>query len=295
MNNDLPDRIAEAAGVTRQRVLSIFHEYDLPLASSVALPRPLRVTRLRIAGDRTVEPAGPFDSDLRFDSGLTALVADNLKGKTSVLELITWCLRGAPRDDLQGLVKSWVAELDCDAVVAGRALGFRLTMDHGDVTDARILSAPSVDALLDSRTGRPELGVTEVLAVQDGAAYADAVATLMLDLMNLGRLESASTQAASGKTSHGWPAYFGAVYLPAGGDRALLGDVVMGGLAGRLLQVFLDLPSAALLTRVKALRDARAATARPKMPTRRDCGQPRPNSTSWYRDSTLWPRNASPH
>jgi hypothetical protein len=36
---------------------------------------------------------------------------------------------------------------------------------------------------------------------------------------------------------HGWPAYFGAIYLPDGGDRVLLGDVAMGGLAGRLLQV----------------------------------------------------------
>ncbi len=55
---------------------------------------------------------------------------------------------------------------------------------------------------------------------------------------------------------------FRRLYLPAGGDRALLGDVVMGGLAGRLLQVFLDLPSAALLTRVKATRDARAASTK---------------------------------
>ncbi|MBQ0990712.1 hypothetical protein KBX08_11485 [Micromonospora sp. H61] len=261
-SRDLPDRIALKAEVSRQQVLEVFQEYGLPLASSAALPRPISVSRLRVAGDRTVEPRGAFDTTLSFGSGLTALVAHNFKGKTSVLELITWCLRGRHRDDLQGVVKSWISQLDCDAVVAGRALGFRLTMDHGGITDGRILSAPTIDALLDLREADHDLGVTEVVAVQDAAAYGDAVAGLMLDLLNLGRLENASTQAASGRAAHGWPAYFGALYLPVGGDRALLGDIVMGGLAGRLLQVFVDLPSAALLTRVKAIRDSRAASAK---------------------------------
>ena len=260
--HDLPDRIAADAGIDRQQVLRTFHECNLPLATGAALPRPLQVHRLRIAGDRTVNPAGPFDQQINFGSGVTALVAHNLKGKTSVLELITWCVRGSHRDDLQGVVKSWLSHLDCDAVVAGRPLGFRLRLDHGEVLDARVLSAPSLEQLREASVSQPGAGVRELLAVQDETAYADGVAALMLDLMNLGRLETASAQAASGTAMHGWPAYFGAIYLPAGGDRVLLGDVAMGGLAGRLLQVFLDLPSAALLTQVKALRDARAAASK---------------------------------
>jgi hypothetical protein len=54
----------------------------------------------------------------------------------------------------------------------------------------------------------------------------------------------------TGTQTHGWPVYFGAIYLPAGRDKALLGELLMSGLPGRLLQVFLDLPSAAALTRV---------------------------------------------
>src|SRR6266550_6832373 len=67
---------------------------------------------------------------------------------------------------------------------------------------------------------------------------------------------------AARSAPYGWPAYFSALYLPAGGERVLLGDHVLGGLPGRLLQVFLDLPSAALLTRVKAARDRRATRAK---------------------------------
>jgi hypothetical protein len=84
----------------------------------------------------------------------------------------------------------------------------------------------------------------------------------MLELMHLDRLESRSSRAESGRMSYGWPAYFSAVYLPAGGAPALLGDSVLGGLPGRLLQVFLDLPSAALLTRLRAVRDHLVAATR---------------------------------
>jgi AAA domain len=172
--HDLPDRIVADSGVDRQQVLRIFQECNLPLATGAALPRPLQVHRLRIAGDRTVKPAGPFDQQINFGNGVTALVAHNLKGKTSVLELITWCLRGSHRDDLQGVVKSWLSHLDCDAVVAGRPLGFRLRLERGEVFDARVLSAPSLEQLREASASQPGAGVRELLAVQDETAYAAA-------------------------------------------------------------------------------------------------------------------------
>ncbi|MBE1489145.1 hypothetical protein [Plantactinospora soyae] len=73
--DDLPARIALEAGVSRQLVLTTFQQHGLPLASAAALPRPLRVSRLRIAGDRTVTPKGPFDTTLELGNSLTVLVA----------------------------------------------------------------------------------------------------------------------------------------------------------------------------------------------------------------------------
>jgi hypothetical protein len=59
---------------------------------------------------------------------LTALVASNLKDKTSVLELITWCLRGSPRAMLQADVRRWLTQLELDATIAGQPMGFRLSL-----------------------------------------------------------------------------------------------------------------------------------------------------------------------
>ncbi|MYS79183.1 hypothetical protein [Embleya scabrispora] len=69
-----------------------------------------------------------------------------------------------------------------------------------------------------------------------------------------------STSRETSLATHGWRAYFGAVYLPPARSDALVGDVVMGGLSGRLLQVYLDLPGASALTRVKS--EAKLLTAR---------------------------------
>jgi hypothetical protein len=259
---DLATRVAVRTGLPVTVVEQVFAKDGHAPQLSRALPRPLQVRRLRIAGTRSVSPFGPFDSELRFGPGLTVLAADNLRGKTSVFELLTWCLRGSPRSGLQGVVRSWLSRLDCDAVVAGRCLGFRITLDSGDLTEARVLSAGDSDRLVGVDSAQPGRGVVEIIHATDQDTYAAMVEALMMELLHLERLESTSSRSGSGRVTYGWPAYFGALYLPPGGDPALLGDVVVGGLAGRLLQVFLDLPSAALLTRLKAARDQLAEADR---------------------------------
>jgi hypothetical protein len=253
--DDLATRIAVRTGLPLPKVERVFEDLGLSPGAATALPRPIRLLSLRVAGNRSVEPRGRFEREFRFDAGLTVLAADNLRGKTSVFEMITWCLRGSPRSNLQGVVRSWLSRLECDAVVAGRPLGFRLTLNAGEMVEGIVLSAASAESLIGAQTARPGSGVVEVLRAADQDAFAARVEALMMELLHLERLDYVSSRAAAGKAAFGWPAYFGALYLPPGGEAALLGDVVVGGLAGRLLQVFLDLPGAALLTRLKTARE----------------------------------------
>ncbi|MFJ4001780.1 hypothetical protein [Streptomyces parvus] len=235
----------------------MFNTYGLPLVNTPARPRGLRLHRLRVAGVRTgsLDP-GRFDTTLRFSAGLTALVASNLKGKTSVLELITWCLRGVPRG-LQAGVRHWLTELDLDVVVAGQPMGFRLDLRDGEITSAVVLMAPDVQALQAVRTPDAARDVTPAVRADSSDSYASRVQALMMDRLDLQPLVNSFKETST--QTHGWPSYYGAIYLPAGGDKALLGDQIMSGLPGRLLQVFLDLPAAATLTRVKTAYDVRTA------------------------------------
>ncbi|MFD0013635.1 hypothetical protein ACFWI0_25175 [[Kitasatospora] papulosa] len=257
----LETRIADKAGVPVDDVRDVFTEYGLPLVVSPARPRSLRVHRLRVVGERTgdVEP-GPFNTPMTFSAGLTALVASNFRGKTSVLELLTWCLRGTPRSEMQNRVRGWLRRVDLDATIAGEAMGFRLDLADGEITSAAVLTGKDAAALADVRAPDPARGVTALLRAASTDSYAEQLAGLMLGRMDLQPLVNSFKETST--QTHGWPAYFGAVYLPAGGDKALLGEVATNGLPGRLLQVFLDLPAAAALTRVKAVRDVRVAEAK---------------------------------
>jgi hypothetical protein len=64
-----------------------------------------------------------------------------------VLELVTWCLRGSPRANQQGVVRSWLSRLDCDVTVARRPLGFRLALRRGQLVEGRVLSAADEESL----------------------------------------------------------------------------------------------------------------------------------------------------
>ncbi|MFD6658264.1 hypothetical protein [Streptomyces sp. NPDC058874] len=206
----------------------------------------------------SLEP-GPFDTTFPFSAGLTALVASNLRGKTSVLELITWCLRGTPRD-LQAGVRQWITELDLDAVVAGQPVGFRLNIADGEIVSGLVLGGLEIGTLSSMREPDPGRGVTALIRAGSSASFAEQIQAFMLARLDLQPLVNSFKETST--QSHGWPAYYGALYLPAGGDKALLGDQMMAGLPGRLLQVFLDLPAAATLTRVRTAYEVRDVAAK---------------------------------
>lgn len=256
-SGSLVARIAAAAKTTEDAVVEVFTTHGIPLAYPPARPRSVRVHRLRVHGVRAgTKHDGPFDRTFTFDTDFTALVASNFRGKTSVLEVITWCLRGSPRDRLQADVRRWLSGVELDATIAGQAIGFRLSLDKGVLTRGVVLAAARWESLTAEDGAEDRQGVSILVDAADEDDHAAQVATLMLDRLDLQPLvNSVSKDKQVGTQTHGWPAYYSAINLPAGPDKPLLGDQPMAGLPGRLLQVFLDLPAAAVLTRVKATRE----------------------------------------
>ena len=253
---NLVDAVAVRACVDRAIVLEVLAAHGIPSATVPTARRSLRVTRLRLRGTKTGVPeTGPFDRTFTFPAGVVMAVGPNLRGKTSLLEIITLCLRGTPRE-LQLDVATWLDIVECDADVNGVPLRFRLQISDGQITDAIIAELAS-----EGSRGGAELILGRTLVTATSAEeYAAAVDAFMLDRLDLDPIYAAVRDG--GQQRHAWPSYFGALYPPTGGDKILLGETVMGGLAGRLLMVFLDLPGAALLTRVNTLRETLRAQAR---------------------------------
>ena len=252
--------IAERSGVGPEDTSSVLASFGVTLTSTPAGPRNIRIERLRLTGVKTgmgVVDSGRFDASFRFGPGMTALVTQaNLRGKTSILELITFCLRGSARN-LRADVRSWLETVSLDALVLGQPLGIRLELRDG-VLNATVLTASSVEEFADvgeAVSEVPETSGIRVLARTTGEdEFAAFMTQFMLDRLGLEPVANWQRHEAGkedGVTQlHSWPAYFGAIYLPDAGDSMLLGDQAMAGLPGRLLQLFCDVPLAATLTRV---------------------------------------------
>jgi hypothetical protein len=251
----LVDRVAERSRADRTVVEAVLAAHAVPDAHVPGAARSLRVVRLRLRGTKA-GPAGsgPFDATFDFPPGVVMAVGANLRGKTTLLEAIALCLRGEPHE-LQRDVAAWLTDVECDAEINGRATGFRVAMRDGAVAAGAVLEADDLGALEPGGTG-----ARTVVEAGSAEQYARAVDAFMLDRLSLEPLLAAVK--TGGVQTHRWASYFGAVYPPAGRDHALIGETVMAGLSGRLLTVFLDLPGAALLTRVKAARDAGRNRAR---------------------------------
>ncbi|ENY78110.1 hypothetical protein C206_09004 [Pseudomonas putida TRO1] len=195
----------------------------------------LSVTAIAFKGQKVGKVEGAIDfSWTDLSPGVWAVTShgslgkSNLVGKSSVLEIILWCLRGEVKG-LQEDVRSWLSW-----VKLSFNLDDRPHIIEFDVKDKRPNGVLKVT--------RPN-GVTDTIdrfSSDDG--FAAAMSRFMMSAFDLQSIPSRKDSNEGGSTvSHGWPALSGALYF--GGDhKALLGDVLMAGLPARMLQLYIGLP-----------------------------------------------------
>lgn len=252
---NLIQRIAARAKSSEDTVLKILNDYGVTLASPRRQHRSLKVNRLRVRGVKAgeVEP-GEFDRTFVFPAGVIVISADNLRGKTTILELLTLLIRGEPRD-LQSDVLSWLTSVSLDMLVNGQSIGLRLRLDDSHIHDARILAgAPAKLELSDDDAAH---GVTVLAGAKNDEEWAERIGTFMMSQLGFEPIQvfNKPRNNDDGGTikSHGWSTYYGAIYPPSGADKVLLGSTPSDFLPVRLMQVFLDIPDATRAMRVSAL------------------------------------------
>jgi len=251
---NLVRKIATTVGCANDLVEQTLDEYGLNLAASARRHRSLRVDRLRIRGLKSseVEP-GPFDETFRFGTGVTVIAAGNLRGKSTLLEIITFVLRGEQRD-LQADVLSWFRHLSLDVQINGQLIGFRLRLENSEIVEGSIVTGSS--SVLEASDDDPEAAV-ELRWARGNKEWADEVGSFMLTQLGLEEMQvfnkSRDLDQAGIIKSHGWPSYFGVLYPPAAADRVLLGSSAGDFLPVRLMQVFLEMPEATRSMRATAI------------------------------------------
>lgn len=242
----LIDRIATDASATAQEVTDLLVGFGISLTPVPPTRRSVSVRRLKFDGERTgTQWDGPFSAEFTFEAGVTALITnENLRGKSTVLELLTWGLRGEPRK-LRKDVKPWFHNITLEYSVNGTAMATLLRhADDGYI--ATVIRSDDADDLHDYVEDGVSRGTIHVIAsdlTED--QFKKHQDEMMLSLLSLEPITSFQKRQGSDQgraTVNSWPAYFGGIYLPRASSDALLGDTVFAGLPARLLQLFCNVP-----------------------------------------------------
>ena len=236
-----PDAVAERSGHPVTDVTRILADARVPTTDTVGAPHRLRVTRLAFTGRKAGLLTDDIDFDQEFSSGLWSITSQrNDAGKTSILEIIMWCLRGHPKR-LQDDVRAWLHTVTLE----------------GTVDDAPFV----VD--FDVTEGMPSGALTcgtDVRPFASDAAFADTMSQFMMERLGFDTFQL--WVEGQGVATHRWPSYSTVLYLPREAEGAVIGDMAGTGVAQRLVQLFVGIRWARTYSACQAaLRQAQSEAA----------------------------------
>jgi hypothetical protein len=238
------DEIASKAGLTLSEVKETLEGASIRPSPILGSPTRLTLKRITFSGEKVgAQDDGPFKFDWGdLQPGLWAMVTEkNLRGKTSVLEIVRWMLRGRFTDHLED-VRGWLHHC-----VLRFELGAGTFEVRADVRNRSV--SGSLAKIVSSKRE------TTLVAFQTPAAFEDAMSSFFLEqlgLTSITRRQQASDDSPGSIVTHGWPSLCGALLI--GTDYSvLLGDVpVASGVSVPLMQMYLGVPWISTLTAAKA-------------------------------------------
>lgn len=236
-NGEWVQAIARRAAIDVNRVESVLAAHHI--SPTPVLPSPRRLLLVQIAFSGTKDRAGidePFNFDWSgLNHGLWAMLSDkNLRGKSSILEVVHWLLRGRPTSNLQEDVRRWIHKA-----------GVRFLLD--DIEHE--VSIQCVGGLRGSLVRRDNNGKRSIQLAQFQtedefeAVMADFfMKALSMDAISSWQSNPSKDEDAGRAVSHGWAAFSGAMFIGTNYET-LLGDMpVVSGLNPRLIQMYIGVP-----------------------------------------------------
>lgn len=130
--SDFVEVVARRAGLETAQAEEILARHGVRESGILPRPRPLQVTHLSFTGEKSGKSTGTVDFSWDLGPGVWCVTADNLRGKSSILEIIWWCLRGTGA--LQTDVRNWIHQVRLDAQVDGEPFSVRVETVGGPLT-----------------------------------------------------------------------------------------------------------------------------------------------------------------
>lgn len=253
------DRLRGA--VPEQVVEEVLRNAQVTAVAAIPTPVRLRVLEVNFSGTKRLrrpEEDGdgsgedevilePLEFRWTLGPGLYVVGShENLRGKSTVLEVIRWALRGRSR--LQEDVRSWLEHVRVVFLVNEERL----------IVDFEVRGGEPVGAV--HREEADGVGPVELARFDTDDAFEQVMDSVMMTRLHLQRIAAWQEDQA---VEHAWVAYASALSISSNGLGTLLGDVAFSGMASRLLQMFVGAAWAASRAQAgTAVKATEAALAR---------------------------------
>lgn len=229
------DAVAEKAKVTRPTVDLILSDVGIVDEKPIRRADNLTIRRLSFSGIKkgTDIEDGPYSfswSDL--GSGLWGVLSenDNQIGKSSIVEVMLWALRGRVRS-LKPEVRAWISEVELEFTIGPERYCVSFTDFDGIPRGKLVMLVPAPVRVIDT--------------FDSNDAFEQLMSNLMMARFALQAIPTVShTGEEASQFHHSWSAYVASMFIE-GSHPAILGDITVGALWWRMLHLFVGVPYAA--------------------------------------------------
>lgn len=251
--------IAEDSASPESDVRGVLLKYGIRAQTTPPRARSLRLESIELRGGRAEsEHDGPFKlSWTGLEAGIWVVMSDrNLRGKSSILNLLQAAIRGDFPGQVKGDVWKWLEAIDISYRIDEVLYQLKVRKSAGEET-----AADGTAVLRRSHDG------SWITLYEGDAGDGLKSQTEHLMMEELGFPVIYAYNKKTGSHSHGWPSVASTLFLSSSIEpKALFGDIAVDGLPLRLLQLFVGLPwvstYSAALTAHK--RVEQALSVRPK-------------------------------
>ncbi|MGP3951180.1 hypothetical protein [Streptomyces sp. 7N604] len=222
------EAVARRAGVSAEKAARVLEHHHVRESGLLPRPHRLALTQLEFSGTKAGKVTGDFHFTWPLGEGLWCLAADNLKGKSSVLEVIWWCLRGENTRLRKG-VRRWISHVRLDGLIDEDPFSVEFRQTDGVLA------------------GRLETGAaTPAVEFTSEAEFKSVMGAFMMNRLNLeilrGWRDDVKGEEDGKATLTDWPLFSHALISRNRNSEVLLGETAENGAVVSLLQMFIGLP-----------------------------------------------------
>ena len=235
------EEIADKSNYSIRDVKSVIEKYDIQQSPNTGVPKHLQIMEVSFSG--TKEGKFSDDFDFCFDnlkSGIYGVISDvNHRGKTTVLEVIKWLIRGSSSSLFQDGVKSWIKKASLIFKIGNIQYQVKLEQSKNEVSGTLLIENKTVIAEFYSND-----------------EFENCMSEFMIKEFSLDKISAFRKgqikEEVGNKVNHNWSSLASALFISTN-YSSIFGDVTTDGLSNRLMNMYLGLPWISTYTNLKTI------------------------------------------